>query len=103
MKKKSSATVRLRQCLFNETTGKWHASEREWVVPLSDLGGQPLPPSVQELIETGLPGERCVAGMTILAPERPRVGSLEEMLSWLGKYSDQLRWRPEDEGDDLPF
>ena len=94
---------KLRQCLFNEKTRKSHASDREWLVPLSDLGGEPLPPSVQELIEIGLPGTRCVAGMSISALERLRVGSLQEMLSWLGKYSDQLRWRPEDEGDDLPF
>ncbi len=57
----------------------------------------------QEMIEIGLPGTRCVAGMSVTALEAPRIGSLQEMLTWLDKYSDQLRWRPEDEGDDLPF
>ena len=75
----TTATVRLRQCLFSEKTGKWHASDREWLVPLSVIGDQPLPPSVQEMIEIGLPGTRCVAGMSVTALEAPRIGSLQEM------------------------
>ncbi len=56
-----------------------------------------LQPTVQEMLEIGLPKIRCVEGMSVWAPEAPRVGCLEELLTWLNKYSDQLCRRPDGE------
>ena len=64
--------IRFRLCRFNEKTGRWHATAEEWVRP-AETGE--LPPTVQEMLEIGLPDIRCVEGMSVWAPEAPRVGA----------------------------
>jgi hypothetical protein len=87
--------IRFRLCRYNEATGKWHATSEEEIRPSADFGPGQLPPTVQELLETGLPNRgQCNC---VWAPEAARVGSLEELVAWLNEYSGQLCWRLEDE------
>jgi hypothetical protein len=82
--------------MFNENTGKWHATGYQRSLPREDFNPELLPPTVQSLLTDGFPESWAINA--IWAQDIPiTADSPDDLFSWLNEHSEQLGWSEEDE------